>query len=98
MKQCPNCKSNYTDDSLQYCLSDGASLLPVSNDEKTVQMSFANEPVRVSIPSDSIPTVFAPPPQSVQNQSSPKGLGLLLGGGLALLLLLIAYISLGYVY
>ena len=90
MKQCPNCKTNYTDDSLQYCLSDGASLQALANDEKTVQMSFANEPMRVNIPSDSAPTVFAPPQQSVQNQSPKKGLGLLLGGGFALLLLLIA--------
>lgn len=91
MKQCPNCKTTYTDDSLQYCLSDGANLLALSNDEKTVQMSFANEPMRVNIPSDSAPTVFAPQqPPVVQNQSSKKGLGLLLGGGFVLLLLLMA--------
>lgn len=91
MKQCPNCKNTYTDDSLQYCLSDGASLQALANDEKTMQMSFSNEPMRFSIPSDSVPTVFAPPPHSVvQNQSSKKNLGLLLGGGFTLLLLLIA--------
>ncbi len=90
MKQCPKCKTTYTDDSLQYCLSDGANLLALSNDEKTVQMSFANQPMRVNIPSDSVPTVFAPPQSVVQNQSSKKGLGLLLGGGFALLLLLVA--------
>ena len=92
MKQCPNCKTNYTDDSLQYCLSDGASLLSSPDNEKTVRMSFGgNEPMRVNIPSDSAPTVFAPQQQPVvQNQSSKKGFGLLLGGGFALLLLLIA--------
>ena len=92
MKQCPNCKTNYTDDSLQFCLSDGASLLPVSNDEKTVRMSFSgNQPMRVNIPSDSAPTVFSQSPQVVsQNESSKKGLGLLLGGVFALLTLLIA--------
>jgi Bacterial SH3 domain len=91
MKQCPRCKTTYTDDSLQYCLSDGANLLSLSGDEKTVQMSFANEPMRVNIPPDSVPTVFAPQQQPVvQNQSSKQGLGLLLGGGFALLLLLIA--------
>lgn len=90
MKQCPSCKTTYTDDSLQYCLSDGAHLQALASDEKTVQMSFANEPMRVNIPPDSVPTVFAPPQSVVQNQSSKKGLGLLLGGGFALLLLLIA--------
>jgi hypothetical protein len=90
MKQCPNCRTTYTDDSLQFCLSDGSSLLAISNDEKTVQMSFANEPMRVKIPSDSAPTVFVAPQSVVQNQSSKKNLGLLLGGGFALLLLLVA--------
>ncbi|MCY7348375.1 MAG: SH3 domain-containing protein [Pyrinomonadaceae bacterium] len=90
MKQCPSCKTTYIDDSLQFCLSDGAHLLALSNDEKTVQMSFANERMRVNIPPDSAPTVFAQSPPVVQNQSSKKGLGLLLGGGLAVLLFLIA--------
>ena len=90
MKQCPNCKTTYTDDSLQFCLSDGAHLLSSSNDEKTVQMSFGSEPMRVNIPPDSAPTIFAQSLPVVQNQSSKKGLGLLLGGGFALLLLLIA--------
>lgn len=30
-KRCPICKSTYTDEALIYCVSDGASLVPVNN-------------------------------------------------------------------
>jgi len=30
-KRCPVCKSTYTDEALIYCVSDGASLVPVNN-------------------------------------------------------------------
>ena len=95
MKQCPNCKTNYTDDSLQFCLSDGTPLLPLSNDEKTVQMNFGGDkPLRVNIPSDSVPTVFAPAPvlnnQPVSpNQVPKKGLGLIVAGLFGVVLLLV---------
>jgi hypothetical protein len=32
MKRCPKCNSTFTDESLYYCVSDGASLAQVSND------------------------------------------------------------------
>lgn len=96
MKQCPSCKNTYTDDSLQFCLEDGTPLVSTANDAlPTVQMSFErNAPVRVSIPNDSAPTVFAQPPAANNpqfQQSQPaekKGFGLIIAGVLGLLLLL----------
>ena len=96
MKQCPSCKNTYTDDSLQFCLSDGTPLIPMANDAPTVQMSFErNEPARVNIPADSVPTVFASPPIN-QNQpfvnnppAEEKGFGLIIAGILGLFLLLV---------
>ena len=59
MKQCPQCGTTYTDDSLQFCLTDGANLISNSSAAETVQMSFGNEPMRVNIPQNSAPTVFS---------------------------------------
>ncbi len=90
MKQCPSCKNTYTDDSLQFCLSDGTPLLSAANDAPpTVLMSFDKQaPERVNIPFDSTPTVFAPPTFN-QNPPAKKGYGLIIGGVLGILLLLI---------
>ena len=68
MKQCPNCKTTYTDDALRFCLADGGSLISMSEAPETVKMSFNNEPMRVNIPLNSTPTIFAPP---LSQQSSP---------------------------
>jgi multidrug efflux pump subunit AcrB len=35
MKQCPNCKSVYSDDSLSFCLSDGTALLSMPDEQET---------------------------------------------------------------
>jgi len=86
MKQCPNCKTNYTDGSLSFCLNDGATLIFVP-DAATVQMPFDKNPVRVNIAPDSVPTYSSPPiPQS---QPTKNNLGLIVAGILGLLLLLV---------
>lgn len=36
MKQCPSCRTTYTDDTLTYCLSDGTRLVDVADEEPTV--------------------------------------------------------------
>ena len=36
MKQCPACRTTYTDDSLRFCLADGSSLDPVPDNETTL--------------------------------------------------------------
>lgn len=38
MKQCPQCRQVYLDDTLNFCLSDGASLLSNSSEEETVML------------------------------------------------------------
>jgi HAMP domain-containing protein len=87
MKQCPNCKTTYADDSLQFCLSDGANLISVPDAAETVQMSFDNQPMRINVPADSAPTIYAQPPVS-QNQPAKKGIGLIVAAILGVLLLL----------
>jgi hypothetical protein len=37
MKSCPQCRSTYSDDSLQYCLQDGAALVPVGTPEQEAE-------------------------------------------------------------
>jgi hypothetical protein len=45
MKQCPECKTTYTDDSLSFCLSDGKRLIEVADEEQTVVRSAATDPI-----------------------------------------------------
>lgn len=87
MKQCPSCQNTYTDDSLQFCLADGNSLVSIS-DAPTVQMSFEkNEPLRVNFPPDSAPTVFAQPPVT-RGESEKKGGGKIAAAVIGILLIL----------
>ena len=87
MKQCSACKTTYTDDSLSFCLHDGAALISVPDDAKTVQMSFENNPASVNIPPDSVPTVF--PPVVSANQPKRSGAGLLIAAAVIGLLFLV---------
>jgi hypothetical protein len=48
MKQCPACKTTYTDESLLYCLADGAAL--ESTEEETLLRTSGQNPLRVTIP------------------------------------------------
>ena len=60
MKFCPKCKTNYTDESLRFCLADGTNLIPMSNAEKTVEMTGATTPLRFDASPRSEPTVLSP--------------------------------------
>jgi len=99
MKQCPKCKNTYTDGSLQFCLADGTKLISEPDAAETVRMSFGgDEPMRVNVPPDSVPTVFAQPLIS-QNQPAKKGVGLIVAGVLGgLLLLIIAGASAAFIF
>lgn len=89
MKQCPNCKTTYTDDSLRFCLADGTSLNNFGDSAETVRMSPGNPPVQINIPPDSKPTVLAPP-ISTQMPARKSALPIVAGIlGLLLLLLVI---------
>lgn len=91
MKQCPNCRTTYADDSLQFCLNDGANLIFAAvggGAAETVQMPFGgSEPMRINVPPDSVPTIYAQSPVA-QDQPAKKGFGLIIAGILGLLLLL----------
>lgn len=50
MKQCPACKTAYTDDSLSFCLADGTALDSAIDEERTVVKRAGNNPLRVDIP------------------------------------------------
>lgn len=91
MKQCPNCKTTYTDESLKFCLADGAKLESLSNAEKTVAMNRENaNQMRVDLHDDdapdSIPTAIIPPQQQ---QNSRKGVSSSIVAVLVGLLLLV---------
>ncbi|HEX8286419.1 MAG TPA: hypothetical protein VF556_00370 [Pyrinomonadaceae bacterium] len=70
MKQCPVCKTTYTDESLRFCLADGASLVPASNDQETVRISADRNPLRIDIQKDAIPANLQP--VTSQNSARPK--------------------------
>src|SRR5437763_7594070 len=56
MKQCPVCKTTYTDESLRYCLADGTTL---SFSEEPTVLAPRNDPLTVDIPDR---TVHQAPP------------------------------------
>jgi hypothetical protein len=60
MKQCPNCKTTYTDESLRFCLADGASLIRLPNAEETLRMNFDKNALRTNAPPDSTAAIFPP--------------------------------------
>jgi hypothetical protein len=92
MKQCPVCKTTYTDDSLRFCLADGASLFSTSNEQETVQMSAAKNPLRIDIQKDTAPTNF--PPVTSENQPKERSiLPFIIAAVVGLLFLGIAGIS-----
>ena len=68
MKQCPQCRTTYTDDTLRYCLSDGSELFEVDEDQETIA-ARRDEKVRVDIGRvDPAPTTITPP---ARPQTSP---------------------------
>ncbi len=67
MKQCPACKTVYTDDSLSFCLADGTALDSATDEQPTVVKRAGNNPLRVDIP------VAAAPRTEKQNAKSAAG-------------------------
>lgn len=64
MKQCPQCRTTYTDDSLKFCLADGTLLARTDEEETAVR-----RPVRVDIePPKTIAVPYVP---EVKKQGSP---------------------------
>jgi ketosteroid isomerase-like protein len=61
MKHCPSCQTNYTDDTLKFCLQDGTPLTEIPSpiadtptvnfgDEETIMASRRVEPIHVELP------------------------------------------------
>lgn len=90
MKQCPTCKNPYTDDTLRFCLSDGAALLDDLTDAETVVSGGG--PLRIDIAGGQ-PTGAAPsPPAQFVSQPVPEKKGVsatLLAGIIAILVMVI---------
>jgi competence protein ComGC len=86
MKECPVCKTTYTDDSLRFCLADGASLLSVNNEQETVQIFPDQNPLRIEIQKDTSSLSF--PPSASQNQPKKRSvIPFVIAGFVSLLLL-----------
>ena len=87
MKRCPTCQSTYTDDSLRFCLQDGATLVSMSGSsssggatpldtDKTLQLNSwerPNDPPPTEILSPSVlPTIASPRTPVTTPQQSPR--------------------------
>ncbi|HYW70325.1 MAG TPA: discoidin domain-containing protein [Pyrinomonadaceae bacterium] len=97
MKRCPKCNREYRDDSLRFCLEDGASLVSSTRAEPppTEILPAPLPPTQASsetIPSYSSAPVYAPPPD--RRRPNP----FLIVGVIAIVLLLIALVALAAVY
>lgn len=96
MKLCPNCKTTYSDDSLRFCLADGASLIPVSSAEKTVEMTGKTNQMRSDEPPQSEPTVISPAYR--QAQPARSGLSPWLVFPPLAILFLVVFGLIGYIF
>lgn len=104
MKRCPACNQNYTDDTLRFCLNDGAPLLSVADppspfydSEATVPHQSRNTsppPTEIYRPGPSLNSPYTPTPVSSGQQSN--ALPWIIGGGVALFVLGIAAIGIVY--
>ena len=63
MKQCPQCRTTYTDDTLKFCLADGTFLSEMGEEETAVRPA-----VRVDIPP---PLVVAPHSPATKKSGFP---------------------------
>ena len=93
MKQCPVCKTTYTDDSLQFCLADGTVLF-LESDEVPTQIISANQPpIRVNLAQSTSPAFVAGPtePQTQPPIAKKAGSGIII----AVLIFVLALVVLG---
>lgn len=93
MRKCPTCQTTYTDESLKFCLTDGAALYVPQTEESTQvfnQPIQTHQPIQIPIAQETMQSQFQPNTQSFQPQQKSGGNGVLYGiiGGLIVLLLL----------
>jgi hypothetical protein len=87
MKQCPVCKTTYTDDTLRYCLADGTALDEGPLSQETVFRTPERETLRVPIEHENRQT-FQPgqPATTASGGSSGKGFKVFLAVAIILVL------------
>lgn len=68
MKQCPVCKTNYSDKTLKFCLADGNMLSEIGENEQPTLVSPNRNPVQVNIPPQTSTDIFVPVTNAVQTQ------------------------------
>lgn len=101
MKQCPNCGTTYTDETLRFCLTDGTTLVSLGNSEKTAE--FEHNRMRVDFQKENAPesvnTVISPA-LSTQNSEKKSGNWLIVGVlGVLLIFVLLGFAGFaGYVF
>jgi len=106
MKQCPTCGTTYTDESLRFCLADGAPLSVVGSEQPTVvrqtsggisnekTVAMHGEQLRIDIPQDAPQQQSSAPPVAAHSGGSGGLLKVLLAVlGLGLFILLVALIG-----
>ena len=87
MKRCPKCNSTYSDDTLSFCLSDGAALLEADG-QKTEEFSTSDRgEMRIEIPKETV--AFQTPAPVTTVEEKKKGVGAFLLGILAAMFLLV---------
>src|SRR6267142_399352 len=95
MKRCPKCKRKYEDDSLKFCLEDGAQLSDAARDSNppATEIMPRGGPTLKSSPDPTIPSYpnasSFRPPQSEVRASNP----VLTAGVIAIVLLLLALVG-----
>lgn len=62
IKRCPVCNRTYSDESISFCLADGALLSP-PHEEAGAETAVMTAPTEPATPSPQIPTIAAPPPK-----------------------------------
>ena len=73
MKQCPNCKTTYTDNTLRYCLSDGAVLTDVPAEQPT----WVRDKTQVDMPQETI-RMYSPRTDPTVSRETGKSYGTLI--------------------
>lgn len=78
MKQCPSCRTTYTDETLSFCLADGTPLIDMA-EEATVIRSIGGDQIRVEIPYELPPTSYVSAPTQIEKGSNIKKIILVVG-------------------
>jgi ABC-type uncharacterized transport system ATPase subunit len=70
MKRCPTCNRTYSDESLSFCLKDGALLSATEDPQATLQLSATKDPQEtLRIPASQVPQVTQASPSARQSSA-----------------------------